>query len=144
VGGGVMVLLSIVLASQTFILPRNAYQMAQFPRSLMTMGVACGGMISAIWLMRRLLGESWLFNRLTLAPPSEDLNLGRAEAMVDWDYLDHKRGVTTTQLTPSGKARFGDEIVNVISDGLLVPNNTAVRVVQVRGNRILVEPLEEN
>lgn len=143
-GGAAMVLVSIVLASQTFVWPRNAYQMSQFPRSLMTLGIACGGVLSAIWLMRRLLAESWLLKQLTLAPPGENVNLARAEAIVNWDYLDHKRGVTTTQLTPSGKARFGDEIVNVISDGLLVPNNAAVRVVDVRGNHILVEPVEEN
>lgn len=142
-GGGLMVLLSIVLASQTFLWPRNAYQMSQVPQSFLTLGVACGGVISAIWLMRRLLAESWLFRRLTLAPPSENANLGQTESLVHWDYLADKRGVTTTQLTPSGKARFGDEMVNVISDGLLVPNNTPVRVVEVRGNRVLVEPLEE-
>ena len=66
------------------------------------------------------------------------------ESLVDWDYLSGKRGVTVTQLTPSGKARFGDDIVNVISDGLLVSRDTPVRVVAVRGNHILVEPLEES
>ena len=63
--------------------------------------------------------------------------------MVDWEHLAGKRGVTTTQLTPSGKARFGDDVVNVISDGLLVPKDSVVRVIEVRGNRVLVEPLEE-
>ena len=47
VGGGIMVLLSIVLASQTFIFPRNAYQLEQVPGSLFTMVVACGGVMSA-------------------------------------------------------------------------------------------------
>ncbi len=143
VGGGVMVLASIVLASQTFVFPRNAYQMDQVPGSLMTMVVACGGVMSAVWIMRRFLADSWLFRRLVLSPPSEEINLDQAEALVNWDHLSGKRGVTVTQLTPSGKARFGDDVINVISDGIVISKDSAVHVVQVRGNRVLVEPLEE-
>jgi membrane-bound ClpP family serine protease len=143
-GGAVMVLASIVLASQTFVWPRNTYQVEQVSRSLTTMVVACAGVISALWLMRKLLAESWLFRRLMLIPPSQEVDLDRLESIVDWRYLLGKRGVATTQLTPSGKARFGDDVVNVISDGILVPKDTPVHVVEVRGNRVQVEPLEES
>ncbi len=144
VGGGVMVLLSIILASQTFVFPRNTYQLDQVPGSLFSMLAACGGIFAALWFMRHFLVESRLFGRLVLSPPSEDVELGQLEAMVDWGYLQGKRGMTTTQLTPSGKARFGDDVVNVISDGILVPRDTPVHVVQVLGNRVLVEPLDES
>ena len=144
VGGVAMILLSLVLASQTFVFPHNAYQFSQLPQSLMTTLIAGGGVISAIWLLRRFMAESWLFQRFVLSPPAEEDHMVHRESLVDWDYLSGKRGVTVTQLTPSGKARFGDDIVNVISDGLLVSRDTPVRVVAVRGNHILVEPLEES
>ncbi len=144
VGGGVMVLLSIVLASQTFIFPRTTYQFEQLSSSMFTMLAACGGVLAALWIMRKYLADTWLLRRVMLPSPAEELDLDRAEALVDWDYLEGKRGVTTTQLTPSGKARFGDDVVNVISDGLLIRRGTPVRVVQVMGNRVLVEPLEES
>ena len=144
-GGGVaMVLLSIVLASQTFILPRNSYQFDQIPGSLMSIVAAGGGVIASVWIMRRYLADSWLFRRLILTPPSQEEDLDRLEALVDWSYLEGKRGVTTTQLTPSGKARFGDDIVDVISDGVLVPKGTPVYVAQVRGNHVLVQTLDES
>ena len=42
-GGAALVLASIVLASQTFIIPRNSYQLAQLERTLwMIMGTAAG------------------------------------------------------------------------------------------------------
>ncbi len=144
IGGGVMVLLSIVLASQTFIFPRNAYQLEQVPGSLFSMVAACSGVLAALWFMRRFLAESRIFGQLMLTPPSEEADLDHLEAMVDWGYLLGKRGTTTTQLTPSGKAQFGDDVVNVISDGLVVPKDTAVQVVQVRGNNVMVEPLDES
>jgi membrane-bound ClpP family serine protease len=76
-----------------------------------------------------------------LAPPEgnalEDLN--KRETLVDWNHLTGKRGRTTTQLTPSGKALFGDELVDVICDGEVIPAGTDVFVVEVSGNRVLVQ-----
>lgn len=142
IGGGVMVLVSIILASQTFIFPRTTYQLEKLSSSMFTMVAACGGIVTALWIMRRYLAESWLVSRIMLPSPAEELDLDHAEALVDWNYLEGKRGVTTTPLTPSGKARFGDDVVNVLSHGILVPAGTPVRVLQVLGNRVLVEPLD--
>ena len=108
------------------------------------MVIACGGVMSAAWFMRRFLADSWLFRRLMLSPPSDDLDLERLESTVDWEHLIGKRGMTTTQLTPSGKARFGDDVVNVISDGMVIAQGTEIRVVQVRGNNVWVESLDES
>ena len=41
VGGGTLIIVSVVLASQTFIIPRNTYQLEQLPYSLAT--VLAGG-----------------------------------------------------------------------------------------------------
>lgn len=142
IGGGIMVLASIVLASQTFVIPQNSYQFDQLPNSLMPIVFAGGGMMTALWIMRRMLKESPLFRLLTLAPPDEE-ELEQLESIVDWSYLSGKRGTAVTQLTPSGKARFGDDIIDVVSDGSVVPRGDAVVVTEVRGNHVLVEPVGE-
>jgi membrane-bound ClpP family serine protease len=46
--------------------------------------------------------------------------------------------VTTTQLTPSGKARFGHQLLDVIADGELIGRGAPVIVTQVQGNRVVV------
>ena len=66
-----------------------------------------------------------------------------AKSLVDYAHLIGQVGVTRTQLTPSGKAVFGDEVVNVISDGELIAKGTAVEVIEVQGNRVLVRTREE-
>ena len=76
IGGGVMVLVSIILASQTFIFPRNSYQFEQLSGSMFTMVVACGGIFTALWIMRRYLAESWLLSRVMLPSPAEDAGSG--------------------------------------------------------------------
>lgn len=143
IGGGVMIVVSIILASQTFIIPGNAYQMRQFPVSLMMVAAGASGAVASIYVIRRFLPHTPYFNRMLLKPPEgEELEaLGRRESLVLYDHLTGKHGITTTALVPSGKARFGDELVDVISDGDLIPKGTAVYVAEVVGNRVLVKAM---
>lgn len=53
-----------------------------------------------------------------------------------------QRGVTVTLLRPSGTAEFEGVRLPVVSDGEFVPPGTAVQVVTVQGNRIVVRPEE--
>ena len=144
IGGGVMIVISILLASQTFIFPNNAYQMRQLPVSLMMVAAGAAGGVISIGVIRRFLPHTPYFNRMLLSPPEgEQLEeIQRKEALVAWGHLSGKRGITTTQLTPSGKARFGDEVVDVISDGDLIPKGAAVYVAEVLGSRVLVRIAE--
>jgi membrane-bound serine protease (ClpP class) len=50
-------------------------------------------------------------------------------------------GVAVTDLRPSGTAQFGDERVDVVSEGTFVEAGTAVRVVRADGYRHVVRPL---
>ena len=50
-------------------------------------------------------------------------------------------GVAVTILRPSGKARIGGEIVDVISEGEFIQPFIPVRIVQIAGSRIVVKPV---
>jgi membrane-bound serine protease (ClpP class) len=52
-----------------------------------------------------------------------------------------KRGRTTSPLRPAGFADIEGERVDVVSEGALIEPGTAVEVVRVDGNRIVVRPL---
>jgi len=144
IGGGLLIVVSILLASQTFLIPSNAYEWSQLPSSLFMLAAAGGGAFAAMVVARRLMTEAPLFRRVSLDTPDgqQREQIRRQEALVHWDYLVGKRGLTITQLTPSGKARFGDARVDVISDGEVVPCGTDVVVVEVRGNEVLVRAVE--
>ena len=79
-----------------------------------------------------------------LEPPAGDEaeTIRRREALVDFHDLVGTRGTTTTQLTPCGKARFGDLLVDVIADGEVIGRGAAIEVVKVRGSRVLVREVE--
>ena len=133
-GGGLLVIASIVLASQSFVLPVNEYQIRQMQWSLLgilgaTLGVALLG-----FMLRRWLPATPILRDVVLEPP-EDVGL---DDMLD--ELVGRIGTTTTRLAPAGKARIGDGVRDVASDGPLIEPGTAVRVVDVRGGRVIVHP----
>ncbi len=143
IGGAIMLVVSIVLMSQTFVIPQNSYQLSQLPASLSMSLFAIGGVIVALVVMRHTLPNMPMLNRLMLPAKDEDEldELKERESLVNWEHLSGKRGTTTTQLTPSGKASFGDDVVDVVSTGDVVPKGADIYVAEVRGNRVVVKPI---
>ena len=143
IGGSVMIVGSIVLASQTFVIPQNKYQVEQLPESLFVLVAAGAGAFFSLLLLRKYLPDAPILRHMLLAPPEDEERdeLEQRESIVHFEHLAGKRGTTTTRLNPAGKARFGDEVVDVISEGELIPQATDVYVASVRGNRIVVVPI---
>jgi membrane-bound serine protease (ClpP class) len=139
-GGGMMIIVSIVLASQTFVVPTNSYQMRQFPVSLMMVAAGMAGGLAAVFAIRRFLPDTPYLNRMMLQPPAAEEReaLSRRESLAIFDHLHGKRGVTSTPLVPAGKAQFGDELVDVRSDGEFLPKGSPVVVADVTGNIVVV------
>jgi membrane-bound ClpP family serine protease len=144
IGGALMIVTSIVLASQTFVVPTNAYQLHQLPASLlMVAGGGAGGLIGII-VLQRFLPHTPYFKRLILQPPvqEEAAQIQQRERLASFDYLLGKRGVALTPLVPAGKAQFGDDVVDVMSDGALIEVNSQVTVIETLGNRIKVRLID--
>jgi membrane-bound ClpP family serine protease len=139
-GGGAMMLIALVLASQTFVLPRTESQLAELRHSLTIVAAAMVLVISTSIALRRYLPNAPVFRTLLLAPtPEEDLvDLDYRESLVDFSHLVGESGVASTNLMPSGKADFNGELVDVIADGLPIDRGTPVVVVKTRGNRVVV------
>ena len=142
-GGGGLILLSLVLASQTFIFPQSSYELDEFQSSLSVVGGAVIGCMVLAVLMRRYLPSAPGFSRVMLNPLSsvELDQLHHRESLCDWEFLLDKRGTTTTPLALSGRALFDDEIVQVISDGDAIERGADVVVVEVRGSHVIVRAI---
>lgn len=139
-GGGVMILSSIILASQTFVLPRTESQMAELRSSLSVVATALVIVIGCSIALRRYLPKAPLFRTLLLQPtPEEDLvDLNYRESLADYSHLVGQQGTATTNLMPSGKAEFNGELVDVIAEGLPIDRGATIVVVNTRGSRVVV------
>ena len=136
-GGGVLLIASLVLASQSFVLPANDYQIRQLQWSLLgILGAAVGVSLLGVLLRRWLPSTPVLRNVLLEPPPADDvIDENRLEELIGLE------GTTTTRLAPAGKARIHGRLQEVTSDGPLVEPGMPIRVVEVRGGRVLVKPL---
>ncbi len=140
-GGGLMMIAAIVLASQTFIIPSNEYQLGQLRNSLVTIALSGVGVIAAAVAIRRFLPSAPGFNRMMLEPPTDQEReyLSRSESLADFKHLLGREGTTTTRLTPAGKALIDDQVIDVIAPGEYLDANTPIRVSEVRGSRVIVK-----
>jgi len=143
-GGGMLVMASLILTGQTFIVPHNEYQFGQLQKSLFVLAGAAAGGFVAILGLRRWLPYAPMFNQVVLQPPvgREGEVIKRKESLVDFDDMIGERGVTATQLTPGGKARFGNRLIAVISDGELIEPGVWIVVIEVHGSRVVVREVD--
>jgi membrane-bound serine protease (ClpP class) len=142
--GVFLILSSVVMASHTFVWPSESYQYRELAFSLFRVLGLIGGTIAAVAIVGKFLPSVPLFNRLILRPPSlaENLEPGQKPAIdpdAPFTFLMGEVGRTTTVLRPSGKARFGDLLVDVIADGFWIGSSQEVEVVEVQGPRVVVK-----
>ncbi len=141
IGGLCLLVSGVVLTSQTFVIPRNAYQYEQLTQNLWLVLAGIAAVMTGLAILKVFLPQTRFMRNLALELPN-DLALDRSERLADFEYLDGQIGEATTPLMPAGRVRFGDELVQVVTDGSPVAVGQSVKVIQVLGNRVVVAPLD--
>ena len=129
-GGIALILSSLVLASQTFIIPQNSYQILQFRNSLLILAVSGVGVLGLGIIFSRMLEK--------IGKPKDVVVIQETERLANYDNLVGQRGTAATLLVPAGKARIGNDLYDVVSNGDLIEKEHAIEVVQVVGYKIVV------
>ena len=138
-GGGLLIVASLVLASQSFVLPANSYQVQQLQVSLLGILGAGVGVVAFGVVVRRWLPLTPVLRHVLLVPPERD----DQNEVVSFEYLIGKTGVTVTRLAPAGKADIENHLHDVYADDMLIESGTAVQVTAVRSGRIMVVPYSQ-
>jgi membrane-bound serine protease (ClpP class) len=144
--GILLMLCSIVMASHTFIWPTHDYEYRELGYTLLQVT----GMLVAVGAGAAVLARYFpslpLFNRLVLKPepwvaaePDDSLSRPVMEAYESLGFLIGETGRTTSPLRPTGKARFGNLLIDVSAVGAFVEPDTLVEVVDVQGARVIVK-----
>lgn len=138
--GILLMLASIVLVTLDKI-PENGSQWVAVGARMSIYVFALIGAGVASFLIARFLPKVPVANRMVLAPTAEreatdpTILPGAAQAA----SLLGAIGVASTVLRPAGTVQFGEEFVDVVSDGGFIPAGTRVQVVEVEGTRIVVK-----
>jgi len=107
-------------------------------RPMANLGIAIIATIGGVSLLARFLPDLPLFRRLMLA---KALPVGSSLPHVRHHAISPEvgdAGVVVSTLRPSGAARIGAKVVDVVADGEFLEAGTSVRVTAVEGKRIVV------
>lgn len=72
----------------------------------------------------------------------KDTEEGFSSASDKLDELLSAEGVAITILRPSGTANINGNKVDVVSEGEMISKNTKIKVIDIKGNRIVVKPVK--
>ncbi|QDU31611.1 Serine dehydrogenase proteinase [Anatilimnocola aggregata] len=145
VAGLLLLGVSVVLASQRFIIPETAADLTITIGSIATL-MAAGFIFAGIaYAMTSYLGRIPLLSQLILTPGGAMADATESIDATDTVVPAAKKvavgaiGRTTTILRPSGRAIIDGERVDVVSTGDVIGVNVDVRVVEIGYGRIVVE-----
>ena len=145
--GFLLIVVSIVMASHTFIWPTQEYEYRQMAGTLFQVVGVMVGVGVGVALLGKYIPSLPVFNRMVLKPDvynGSELDDPTAKPPADEPYeslafLMGETGRTTTVLKPSGKARFGKLLVDVRADGYFIERDALIEVIDVQGMKVIAK-----
>lgn len=146
--GLLLMFTGIIMASQNHLIPQTPRGLSQLRTSLLVLLASGAVSLVGVIVLSRFFGSVPLLNRLILrAPAADDVRIATATGkplpsirilpanVGDW-------GVADSPLRPAGKAVFGDEYLDVVTEGSFVERGRQVRIIEISGNRIVVREID--
>ncbi|MFW6154844.1 MAG: NfeD family protein [Planctomycetota bacterium] len=145
--GGIMCLvglLAILIANPPgeLPIPSPGLIMDRFLDGLLALTLGFLGGVVLCAILARYLPHIPVAGRLVLAETPVGETLPYDSAAPIRRIQPGARGVTETYCRPAGKARFDDDLVDVVTEGGVLPAGTTVVVQRNLGNRLVVAPAE--
>jgi membrane-bound serine protease (ClpP class) len=109
---------------------------------LLNMFIAIVGSFIVIALLARYLPRTSIYRRFALMdsnPPGPSLAGIPRQFATAFALTPGTHGTAVTVLRPSGKARFADHVVDVVTEGEFIAPRTPVTVIQTDGMRVVVK-----
>jgi len=137
---GILLMVASLLLSMTHRPPAGPWwpSWGAFALPLRNLLLAIAGTAVGGALLGRLLPHTPLFRRLALTAAT-----ARREgfaAAPDRPELVGREGTALSPLRPAGVARFGEDRLDVVSEGGFIESGARVRIVRVEGSRLIVAP----
>lgn len=130
--------------------PTNESDWSSLRQGVYGLVIGLGGFMAGVAILSRYLPRikflSGLILAQTLVPaggvgarPSETRPPESTEPELEIGHV----GVALTKLRPSGKARFGDAVVDVVATAEFLDVGTNVQIIEIHGNRVVVRSTDD-
>jgi membrane-bound serine protease (ClpP class) len=148
--GFLLIVVSIVMASHTFVWPTQEYEYRQMAGTLFQLVAVMTGVGVSAALVGKYIPSLPIFNRMVLKPETYNgselddpsVKPSADEGYESFAFLMGETGRSTTVLKPSGKARFGKLLIDVQADGYFIERDRLIEVIDVQGMKVIVKPIE--
>ncbi len=151
VSGLLLVVVSLILASQSFLWPANEAEWNELLTNIIAVAGSIFTVLLGMALLARFLPGIPVLGHLALEPPTPAPATGPAAepgtgsaspgAATVGAELVGAVGVALTPLRPAGRIRIGEELYDVVTRGEFVEAGQSVQVVEIQGNHIVVRPI---
>ena len=120
--------------------PKNPDEWVGLGKSMAPYGISCMGALVSVVIIAQFLPSMPMTSKLFLKPRDNDDQPLFAEDELHQGLagLLGSIGVAETSLHPSGKAKFGDHWLDVVSDGGFIVQGAKIKVCLVEGSKIVV------
>jgi len=112
-----------------------------FDRSLVVLTTAMLGVAVSIFLLRKFLPRTVVYQQMVSTAASGAQTVAAQEKRRS--VLVGATGVAISNLRPGGKAQFGDEILDVITEGDLLPKGSKVKILGFSATEAIVRAEQE-
>jgi membrane-bound serine protease (ClpP class) len=151
VGGILLIVISMILACQNFIVPESEHDWYTLLSSSFLVLSSCAAFAVVAGVMMRYFHVIPFLNNMILTPPGTSQS--NTSSVVAGQKGDDKAssdalesavqvgslGRTETPLRPIGRARFGDVFLDVVCEGDYIPRGASIRVLEINGHKVIVE-----
>jgi membrane-bound serine protease (ClpP class) len=138
VAGMIMVATSLLMATQSFVIPQTNTQWEQFEVNGLSL-VLVGIVVTAIVAVQFFWFDSIPgLSRLQLKPEEVASTAPVSELHPASTLAVGARGICTSDLRPSGRAMIEGTLVDVLSEGDYVEAQTEISVIRIEGNIVTV------
>ena len=143
---GLLILGFVLILLEIFVIPGvNIFGILGFgtvrlggAAAVMMGAIGVAGTAALVWLLVR--NRAW---QNMVHAGRTDRASGFDSSTGEWNDLVGAVGTAITTLRPSGRVRFDERIVDVVTDGGFIPTGASVEVLEVHGNRIVVHQRAE-
>jgi len=140
--GFFLVLFSLYLSSQSFVIPRFPWQVSMTKDWATSLGISILVFLLFAFTLAKFLPKSSIGKKVFLQTRLTEKE-GFIAQSKNYTNLLNKTGKSVSMLRPTGKAVFDDVSVDVISDCGFIADNTKIQVIRVDGKKVFVQIIEK-
>lgn len=143
VSGMVCILAGLYLTLTGVTVPQYSWEFDRLRNAGVSLGIAFATLALFVYLTWKLFPHTPFYNKIVQVHVQERAQGYVVQSDADQALAIGRRGIATSMLRPAGRGRFGDTTLQVVSRGEFISPGSPIMIVQVDGNRYVVDTFEE-